>query len=184
MNPSTVQNYIEILEKTNQQLSLWNNPYGIMVGILTVIIALMAIFFAYILYRQGKDYKDFLAEQKKIIEGETKKSLDSAKCALDEQIKNGEEKLKELKGTTKETIEKEINNLKKVRDSIENVQTIPIVSASSIASLSNLRNNFTYNIDTAVSNAKLHFENFTCPSCGNYNFSYGKYCPHCGKQLK
>lgn len=35
--------YIEILEKTNSQLSVWTNPYGIMVGIVSALTAILAI---------------------------------------------------------------------------------------------------------------------------------------------
>ena len=53
VNPD-VQNYINILEKTNQQLNLWYNPYGIAIAILAIFFAILALAAAFIIYRQGR----------------------------------------------------------------------------------------------------------------------------------
>ena len=94
------QNYIDILEKTNTQLSLWYNPYGLMIGILSILIAVLAILFAFILWRQGKDYKDafntFLDEQKEVSTNEIKKVILEARGILDEQINTQTLKLENL----------------------------------------------------------------------------------------
>ena len=43
MNPTSsdmaIQSYIEILEKTNQQLSLWSNPYSFITAALSFLVA-------------------------------------------------------------------------------------------------------------------------------------------------
>lgn len=126
MIPTTTQNYIEILEKTNAQLSLWYNPYGLMIGILTLLVAVLAIYFAYILYRQGRDYQDFLEKQKNILGEETR---GHAKKVLDEYIQSRNKELEGSTGEVKEKIEKELENLKKARESLNlfsTVQSIPI----------------------------------------------------------
>ncbi len=60
VSQSDMYNYLEIVEKTNQQLSLWFNPYAIMVTALAVIVGILTIAAAIIVYRMSKDYKDFL----------------------------------------------------------------------------------------------------------------------------
>ena len=52
-----LQQYVEILEKTNQQLSIWGNPYGVMVAVLGVLFAIGAIVAAILLWRQSADYE-------------------------------------------------------------------------------------------------------------------------------
>src|SRR3989344_565750 len=126
MIPTSTQNYINVLEKTNLQLSLWYNPYGLMVGVLTLLVALLAIYFAYILYRQGRDYKDFLENQKRILGEETR---NHAKKVLDDYIQSRNEELKGSTGEVKEKIEKELEEVKRVRESlnaITSVRSIPM----------------------------------------------------------
>ncbi len=52
------EQYIQILEKTNQQLGLWTNPYGIMIGVLAILFTILTIVAAVIIYRQSKDYQE------------------------------------------------------------------------------------------------------------------------------
>ena len=54
--------YLAILERTNSQLSLWWNPYGVMIAALGILFAILAIVAALILWRQGKEYRN-LVEQ-------------------------------------------------------------------------------------------------------------------------
>jgi len=123
MDATSTQIYLEILEKTNQQLSLWYNPYGLMIAILTLLIAVLAIFFSYILWKQGKEYKDafsvFLDEQKKVLSVETKLHV---KSVLDEEIKELSDKLSEKQETltveARQKIEGEIQTFKNAQRNI------------------------------------------------------------------
>lgn len=54
------QQYLDILEKTNQQLSLWWNPYGLMIGALGVLFAVLAIFAAILIFLQGREFRSLL----------------------------------------------------------------------------------------------------------------------------
>jgi len=129
MISTSTQDYINILEKTNQQLSLWYNPYGLMIGILTLLIALLALYFAYILWRQGRDYKDFLEEQKKVIKDETN---NHAKVVLDEYIKSRDNELQTSTGEAREKIERELSNLKSARESLNALRVHPSVNTYGI----------------------------------------------------
>ncbi len=79
----TVGIYQEILEKTNQQLNLWWNPYVLIISILSVFFTVMAIIAAIIIFRQGK-------ESKRLIED----SMIKHKTALDNLIKEKQNQFK------------------------------------------------------------------------------------------
>jgi len=49
--------YIDLLERTNSQLSLWYNPYAIIISILTLLFTTLTIIAAVIIYRQGSEFK-------------------------------------------------------------------------------------------------------------------------------
>jgi hypothetical protein len=69
------KNYAEILEKTNSQLSLWWNPYAVLIATLGILFAIMAIIAAFLIFRQSNEYKTLI-----------KKSLGEHKTALDKLI--------------------------------------------------------------------------------------------------
>src|SRR5438876_432242 len=58
----TERTYREILEKTNNQLGLWTNPYGIMIGALGALFAVGAIVVGVLIWRQGQDYRRLIAD--------------------------------------------------------------------------------------------------------------------------
>lgn len=126
MNATDTQNYIQVLEKTNQQLSLWYNPFSLSVTFLTIFIALLALFFSYVLWRQGRDYKDFLSELKRNVERQTKIY---AKSVLDEHIKSQQEKQDTLTGDARRKIDSEIQALQKARESLNGptARTFPAI---------------------------------------------------------
>src|SRR3989344_6578028 len=103
---TTTQQYIDILEKTNQQLSLWFNPYSLMINVLGILIAVLAVVFAFILWRQGKEYKDnmnaFLETQRRMLNVELKKVRANHKRLLEKQISEVKENLETLRGEAKE----------------------------------------------------------------------------------
>lgn len=110
-----LEKYSSVLEKTNQQLGLWYNPYGIAIGILAVLVAIIAIGVGYALWRNSKEQKDlfaqWLSEQEKI----AKQNRDEAKEAFSSLIEEQKQKLTTAVGDQKEMIEKEIERLKKER---------------------------------------------------------------------
>jgi hypothetical protein len=50
-------NYLDILEKTNSQLSLWINPHALFVDSLGVLFAIAAILVGVVMFRQSHEYK-------------------------------------------------------------------------------------------------------------------------------
>jgi len=121
-----LDNYASIVEKTNNHLNMWFNPYGLMVGILTLLVAVAAIVVSVILWKnseeQKKRIKDFFDEQDKIIKERNEKDderREVAKKEFEELIREQQNKLKLAKKQNKKEIEKFINELKKEKASLD-----------------------------------------------------------------
>jgi len=108
--------YIDTLEKTNEQLALWSNPYGIFIAVLGVLFAILAIGFAVVLFRQSRDYKeqvnklveDYLVSSSEKI-NQIIKELNDLK---DEQVK---ELANQLKNATDETLKEALSQTMKLK---------------------------------------------------------------------
>jgi len=187
--------YIQILEKTNQQLSLWTNPYGIMVGALAVLFTILTIVAAIVVYRQSKEYKeklqadrdqyaksfnDFLVSQKSIIDQREKQAGEVEK-KINELIEAYKKDLKESSATQKAEIGKAIKKLEEEKLSLSNTIGPLTVAPNSmgIGGISNIGifNNtyhkctkcgFGFFIDNNPTLTYLSFtRTVTCPRCGN-----------------
>lgn len=186
--------YVEILEKTNQQLSLWSNPYGILVGALGVMIAVLAILFTFILWRQSKEYKEafnqFLEEQKKIVDGEIGKAMIEAKKALDGQIESAKKKLKTVQGNAQEAVRKEIADLQKAKHGLEGASfghfTSDFATRSTYGGVGGGAASWP-GIGSSVWGIADHIgraDFIACSSCGHTSSGEGVlYCPRCGSKL-
>lgn len=115
-----LENYAAILEKTNQQLSLWSNPYGLSIGILSVLIAVIAIGVAFVLWRNSKEQREqlekFVFKQEKIFKEQNKirnESVQRAEIRLDEMIKQYQKNLDSATKEGKKELKKSIQNLAK-----------------------------------------------------------------------
>lgn len=114
--------YIELLEKTNQQLSLWSNPYSFLVSVLSFLVAFLAIASAFILYRQSQEYKSSFKKalddyqtllSEKIVEVGLR-----AERKIDSFIAEKRTEIESLTGDTKKQTKKIIEDLEKERESI------------------------------------------------------------------
>ena len=103
---TTTQAYIELLEKTNQQLSFWYLPYETGIAVLT-------IGFTFVLWRQSSDYKKilnaFIEEQKKYFKEEM---ANSSRQLLDEHVKQLEDVARKASGDVKDETENIIATIK------------------------------------------------------------------------
>ncbi|HWO07067.1 MAG TPA: hypothetical protein VNM40_00615 [Candidatus Paceibacterota bacterium] len=122
MDATSTALYIEVLEKTNQQLSLWYNPLGVTVSILTALIAILAIGFTVILWRQGSEYRNtlrsFFDEHRKNADNELRASVEKTRKILNALIYETGEKLDSMSGDTKTELEKYLSELKEMRSSL------------------------------------------------------------------
>lgn len=190
-----MNNYVSILEKTNQQLGVWSNPYGIAIGILSIFIAIIAICVGFALWRHSKEQKErfdkFLLEQEKVIQTKNKR-FEQVELKFDALIKGYEEQLKSATKNNKIEIEKAIADLKKEKASLG--AYIGPSAAFGTASLQSIASPFVGSSPLAVNTGSM-----ICAKCGR-TFSYyndndllssavmgsltvgGKnvYCTHCG----
>jgi hypothetical protein len=99
-NDPVSQQYLEILEKTNSQLSLWTNPYGLMVGALALLFTVLTIIAVWITYRQSQDFK-----------AQLQSTIDGYSTLIDELMNGYEKKFKALSQDFEERTKKQIDEL-------------------------------------------------------------------------
>ena len=194
--------YLDILEKTNQQLGLWSNPYGVMVAVLSFLIAVLAIVFGVILWRQGKEYQkkfdNFLNELKKNANVEFAKMSESRKLnkiaikRFEKEINEKSKKLTTVTGKAKEKLEKEIRDIQEIKESL-NKTPVTFFLGPRVISDEN-----SYCVPTATmpsiskASASMCGQN-KCKKCGKYydvstptvwtlsgDGGSETECPHCG----
>lgn len=160
-----IQNYIGILEKTNQQLSLWYNPYGVIIGVLAILFTVLTIVAAVIIYRQSRDYKKKLEADRNFYNKEISSFLDSQKKIIEQKSKTIEElsqktddTLSEYKKKLKESSQKQKKEIQKVIDKLEKEKLTLKKDIDSIT----IPPNFDYSSISTMNFSKIH----KCSSCG------------------
>jgi len=122
----TVKSYQDILEKTNSQLSLWWNPYGVLIGLLGVLFTVLTIIAAVIIYRQSREHKELIKES--ITKHETvlgqmiterNQQLKNIETNLNNTINEYKEKLKTATEENKKEINELIQTLETQKESID-----------------------------------------------------------------
>lgn len=113
-----IKNYEQIIEKTNRQMSLWWNPYGVLIAALGILFAILAIIAAIIIYWQSEGAKkligDSLAKYETSLEKLTNEKdnlLKSYKKSTDNLLLEYKEKVKNIKGVGKTEMEEMISKL-------------------------------------------------------------------------
>ncbi len=126
IDDNVVKNYQQILEKTNSQLSLWWNPYGLLISVLGILFTILTIISAVIIYRQSKDHKEMLKESitkyesilNQLIE-EKNKQLKTVEIDLTNLISEYKKKLETAGEESKKEINEVISKLEKQKDNLE-----------------------------------------------------------------
>ena len=118
--------YREILEKTNNQLGLWTNPYGIMIGVLGVLFAVGAIVVGVLIWRQGQDYRrlitDSISEYQRILNTfveEKNKQIEILKASVGEKIDILSKEMIAASGAQKKELESHIQQLEQLRKDLK-----------------------------------------------------------------
>lgn len=185
---STSQDYIEILEKTNQQLSLGWTPINIIVGILTFLVAILTIGltvgFAFISYRQGREYQqkidDSLKKSREYFEKIVQERNQKAK-EIEEKfssiISKYEAKLKELLKTPEEQ-KKQIDEIEK---SIQQLKTEKELLSAQTGSISVTPEYNDYSPLTGSSYLASRPRYHKCSQCG-FGFNVNDDCSRFGLQ--
>ncbi len=124
--------YVSILEKTNQQLGLWTNPYGLIVATLGVLFAIAAIIVALLLFRQTHEYRtaltDSIAKYESILNTLVQDRLQQIQGQVDELLVGARKELETATALQRPTIEKRIQVLEEKRDEILRAE-LPLAGA-------------------------------------------------------
>ncbi|MDD3067183.1 MAG: hypothetical protein PHO48_05150 [Candidatus Gracilibacteria bacterium] len=180
--------YREILEKTNQQLSLWWNPYGVMIASLGVLFAVLAGVFAFILWRQSKDYKEENKENfENFLSAQNEKS-EAAIKKLDDMLAQKEKEFTSATKEKKAEIQKIIDDLQLRKISIEastfSASSPVTVKSFDLGEYSMLLGSsfhkcskcgFGFQVDSAISSISISVSSnkaVACPKCGNVDKIY------------
>lgn len=120
-----LENYASILEKTNSQLGLWTNPYGVMVGTLTLLVAVGAIIVSVMLVRNSREQKEmqqeFFKEQERLIKEKdvlAQERFTKSEEAFESLIEEQQGKLAKENEEGKKKIQDTIDELKKEKAKI------------------------------------------------------------------
>jgi hypothetical protein len=202
-----VQQYILLLEKTNQQLSLWTNPYALMVATLSILFTLLTVIAAIIIWRQSNEqklafkaalqnYEENLHDNLKKIGGDAEQKI---QLFIDQKTKD----METLSGDAKKQTKKLIDDLKKEKDSIgsriqfSSVNTRPIQFGGSTSSVAGVfaSGGGSGGIFSSVGGNGGYLVGQYCPNCGIYNNASApvgnhlgaagaaKFCSNCGHSL-
>jgi len=186
------RHYADILEKTNEQLSLWWNPLGAFIGALGVLFAVGAIVAGIIIYRQGADYKKSLKEFEatyrvildKVIQ-EKIAQLETFKSTIDVSIKEQQKQLETATADHRSQIESAIQNLERVKDNVIQSLQRPAVLPGFLAPTGTFfpspsgfppmmekfhrcsKCGFEFKVGRPLYSQSISGAPVTCPNCGN-----------------
>ena len=112
--------YIALLERTNQQLGLWTNPYGVLIASLAALFTFLTIAAAFLLYRQSREHdqriEKFLTKAQSVLDA----LVDQTKIQTSSAIADLQQSLSKIgPGEEKQKLEKRIDRLQ------EFVNTLP-----------------------------------------------------------
>lgn len=106
------QHYIDILEKTNNQLNIFLNPYVFLICALGVLFAIAAIISGFILFRQSNEYKKTLDDFWK----KNQDRFDAFMHSKDDQLKAQGIKLDKAYNDRISKIDVEIDKMKRIAE--------------------------------------------------------------------
>ena len=169
--------YIELLERVNQQNSLLWNPYNTSIAILAFLVAFGAIGFAFMIYRQGKDYRDqrdtevkaFFKKQEDL-NTEARSNLLAQGRELDVQIKTTIDEMQtRINGVEESTKTIEESKLKELK---EKIAKLMIQKESVTGQVANLSSAVSVEYESPTS---LSFSSLSAPSwhrCSQCKFGF------------
>jgi hypothetical protein len=197
----TLDNYVSIVEKTNDQLSHWVNISNGIISGLGVFIALIAIFVGYAIFRNSKEQREQSKEFFTNLENQYKEQVsiankreEDAKVEFEKLIKDQQQKLKSANKENKEKIEKVINDLEKQKAIIglhsEPVKVVydsnfNLSSRLNLGKRSEIHSIFCIKCGKSFSYYEEDRKPWELSSTAFQNSIYGMnnkkvYCPHCG----
>lgn len=196
MDATTTQLYVSLLERTNQQLSLWSNPYGVLVAILSFLVAFLAITAAFILYRQSREYRELYQKALKDYEITLQENLrkigSDYELKIDQFIDVKTKEIDTFSGDTKKKAQEIIKELEKEKDSIGSRIQFSSVNENQHKALtfaSQYNDPFRVGTIDSINRFSVLGRSDYCTKCGTYNGGIGismkspSYCSNCGNKL-
>jgi rubrerythrin len=120
---------VAILEKTNQQLSLWWNPYGVFVSSLGVLFTIGAVVAAYFLFRQSREYRltidAAIADYRRVLDAMVAERLADTKRHVEQSLVDARNELTTGADETekRQVLEKRIAALEEQLKAIHNAES-------------------------------------------------------------
>lgn len=111
--------YLEILQKTNQQLGFWATSSGAAVTVLTAFVAILAIAVAFTLYRQGRDYQLQLDRRLAQYDDLIQASITAMQGQADEMLEELKERAETAEGDELAKVQAKIEELKERRAGLQ-----------------------------------------------------------------
>lgn len=174
--PEILKFYQETLESTNSQLSLWFNPYAIMVATLGILFTVATVIAAIILYRQSKEYQNrynqLFGDSQKSIKDLANKLATASEQVLNNIIEKEEELNQKL-----ENLGQEISTSSELQRNSSNEEKLQELEKE-LKSLRNKTENFKndYGIQEPI---------YYVPSLLNQGSNIHKHtCSNCGTEFK
>lgn len=182
-----LENYSSLVAKTNSELGFWLSMGNWMTTILGVLVAVIAVFVAYAIWKnsdeQKKKFESFLVSQEAILKKNledfevlSKKGREDAERKLEILITEEQKQLKSATTDNKQEIQKAINDLKREKATIgAYIPTYPISGNfnGGIGYINNIGSG-----TTMMGGGKL----YVCRACNYRSPFYSKFCPMCGNQ--
>lgn len=162
------QKYLDIIQKTNDQLGLWTNPYGIMIAALGVLFGVLAIVATFIIFRQNAAYRSMINESIMNYQTIINKFLDEKRIELQAKMKELTDRIATAEGDSKTKLLNALDELKQAKEEIDRQVSFKLHPVSGYATF------------------------FTPPLAGYSGYSSGSEfiteekvvtCPHCGTKF-
>lgn len=184
------EEYVELLEKVNQQISYTWNPINATLFILSLLITFGAIVTAVLIYLQSRDFKKRCDEMFKNIQKQNNKLINSAKDKLDQYDKTlnqavaeGRKELDKIKkgkitSSTIKRLEQKIEELERLKSEKDNLAISSSLDLDpKYLTFGGQFPSFSNNIHGNVSDV------WKCKNCGAINSGLNKSCYNCTSQF-
>jgi len=181
IDPAIVKQYSEILEKTNNQLSLWANPYGIFFAGISILFTLLAVFATYIHFKQTKEYKDQVNAEilglRALVENFILQKEKAIKTLVDNSLQTHRDEIGKITADSPDykKLEGKIKELESTKKDVD--FTLKSQRTARIARRKGQMSGFATRVGYTIK----------CPSCFKdftaMSLLPSPVCPHCGREV-
>ncbi len=152
-----INNYMSILEKTNQQLGMWTNPYTISIMIIGILFTILTIIAAVLIWTQSSEFKKIISNTVNKYENDLstliqdkKQQLEEIEMQINEMIKDYEDRLENATLKQKDEIKIKLDELKERQQSIKKEIETPFKKTKGYDTIFNESNNFRLKVQCPI----------------------------------